>query len=176
MSPCAFAGWLALGWTEDPLETWLARDDSGEPCGWYALSLPQRENRQLASLSLVVHAARRRSGRGTALLQHAAMRARAAGRTRLEIDALEGSPGAAFAGALPARPAVTSVSRVLAQDRAPARRRDALRAEAKAAARGYTVLCWPAPPPRTRPRRSPPSTRPWPTRRMEPGRKCSPGT
>ena len=45
MSPRAFAGWLALGWTEDPLETWLARDDSGEPCGWYLLNLPQRENR-----------------------------------------------------------------------------------------------------------------------------------
>src|ERR1019366_10596585 len=44
MSLRAFAGWLALGWTEDPLEPWLARDDSGEPFGWYALSLPQREN------------------------------------------------------------------------------------------------------------------------------------
>jgi hypothetical protein len=48
MTPRGFAGWLARGWTEDPLETWLAREDSGEPCGWYALNLPQRENRQLA--------------------------------------------------------------------------------------------------------------------------------
>jgi hypothetical protein len=31
MSPRAFAGWLTLGWTEDPQETWLARDDSGRP-------------------------------------------------------------------------------------------------------------------------------------------------
>ena len=76
MSPRAFAGWLALGWTEDPLETWLARDDSGEPCGWYALNLPQRENRHRAWLNLAVHAARRRAGRGTALLRHAAGRAR----------------------------------------------------------------------------------------------------
>ena len=30
MSARAFAGWLALGWTEDPLD-WLARDDSGGP-------------------------------------------------------------------------------------------------------------------------------------------------
>ncbi|HEX3389643.1 MAG TPA: hypothetical protein VHT94_11455, partial [Streptosporangiaceae bacterium] len=29
MSARGFAGWLALGWTEDLLETWLARDDSG---------------------------------------------------------------------------------------------------------------------------------------------------
>ncbi len=147
MSSRAFAGWLALGWTEDPLETWLARDDSGEPCGWYALSLPQRENRQLAPLSLVVHAARRRSGRGTALLRHAAARARAAGRTVLEIGAPEGSPGAAFAGALTARPAVTSVPRVLVLDRVPAGRRAELRAEAEPAARGYTLLCWHGPAP-----------------------------
>src|SRR5229473_234780 len=72
MSPRSFAGWLALGFTEDPQETWLARDDSGEPCGWYVLSLPQRENRHLAPLSLTVHAARRRAGLGTALLRHAA--------------------------------------------------------------------------------------------------------
>jgi|GEM_PF-3883405 len=82
MSPRAFAGWLTLGWTEDPQETWLARDDSGRPCAWYALSLPQRENRQLAGLSLMVHAGWRRAGRGTALLRHAAGRARQAGRPK----------------------------------------------------------------------------------------------
>jgi len=95
MSPRSFAGWLTLGFTEDPQETWLARDGSGEPCAWYVLSLPQRENRHLAPLSLAVHADRRRAGRGTALLRHAAGRARQAGRTVLEMDALEGSPGAA---------------------------------------------------------------------------------
>ena len=147
MPPRAFAGWLALGWTEDPLETWLARDDSGEPCGWYALSLPLRENRQLAGLRLVVHAARRRAGRGTALLRHAAGRARQAGRTVLEMDALEGSPGAAFAGTLKTRPAVTAVRRVLALDDLPAGRRAPLRAEADRAARGYTLLTWEGPAP-----------------------------
>src|ERR1700729_1021223 len=135
MSPRVFAGWLALGWTEDPLETWLARDESGEPCGWYALNLPQRENRQLAGLSLVVHAARRRAGRGTALLRHTAGRAREAGRTVLEADALEGSPGAAFAGTLKARPSVTAVQRVLALADLPAEQRAALRGGAGTAAR-----------------------------------------
>ena len=147
MTPRVFAGWLALGWTEDPLETWLARDDSGEPCGWYALNLPQRENRQLAGLSLVVHAARRRAGRGTALLRHAAGRAREAGRTVLESDALEGSPGAAFAGTLKARPAVTAVQRVVALADLPAEQRAALRAEAEPAACGYTLLAWDGPAP-----------------------------
>jgi len=142
MSPNAFGGWLTLGFTEDPLETWLARDDSGEPCGWYMLILPRRENRHLAMLNLTVHAGWRRAGRGTALLRHAAAWARQAGRTVLESEALEGSPGAAFAGGLKARPSGIEVRRVLPLDRLPAGRRAALRAEAEPAARGYTLRSW----------------------------------
>jgi GNAT superfamily N-acetyltransferase len=147
MSPRAFAAWLALGFTEDPRETWLARDDSGEPCGWYALNLPERENRHLAGLSLTVHAARRRAGRGTALLRHAAGRAGEAGRTVFEFDALEGSPGAAFAGTLKTRPAGTEVRRVLDLDGLPPERRVTLRAEAESAARGYALRTWRGPAP-----------------------------
>ncbi len=139
--PRAFAGWLALGWTEDPQETWLARDDSGEPWGWYVLTLPQRENRRRALLSLMVHVPRRRAGRGTALLRHAAGRARQAGRTVLESDALGGSPRAAFAGALKTRPSVTAVRRVLELDRLPAGRRGALRAEAEPCLWGTAPQC-----------------------------------
>jgi GNAT superfamily N-acetyltransferase len=147
LSARAFAGWLALGWTEDPVETWLARDDSGEPCGWYMLNLPQRENRDRAWLSLTVHAARRREGRGTTLLRHAAGRTAQAGRTILEGQAREGSPGVAFAGTLKVRPSVTGIRRVLSLDRAPADRRAVLRAEAEAAARDYTLRTWAGPAP-----------------------------
>ncbi len=147
MSPRSFAGWLALGFTEDPRETWLARDDSGEPCGWYVLSLPHRENRHLARPTLMVHAGRRRAGRGTALLRHAAGRARQAGRTVLESDALDGSPGAAFAGTLKTRPSGTEVRRVLVLESLPAGRRAALRAEAEPPARGYALRSWPGPTP-----------------------------
>jgi GNAT superfamily N-acetyltransferase len=147
MTPRVFAGWLALGWTEDPVETWLARDESGEPCGWHALNLPQRENRQLAGLNLVVRADWRRVGRGTALLRHAAARAREAGRTVLGVDALESSPGAAFAGTLKARPSVTAVQRVLVLEDLPAGRRAALRREAEPAALGYTLATWHGPAP-----------------------------
>jgi hypothetical protein len=147
MTPRVFAGWLALGWTEDPVETWLARDDSGEPCGWYMLNLPQRENRHRASLELMVHAARRRADRGTTLLCHAAGRAAQAGRTVLETQAREGSPGAAFASALKARSPGTGVRRVLPLDRAPAGRWAVLRAEAESAARGYTLRSWVGPAP-----------------------------
>ena len=147
MSARAFAGWLALGWTEDPLENWLARDDSGEPCGWYSLSLPQRENRHQAWLSLVVHADRRRAGRGATLLRHAAGRAAQAGRTVLGGQAREDSPGAAFAGAVKARLSLTGIHRVLPLDRVPVSQWAGLREEAEAAARGYTLRTWAGPAP-----------------------------
>ena len=146
VSARGFAGWLALGWTEDPLETWLARDDSGQPCGWYVLTLHQRENRDRAHPHVVVHAARRRAGRGTALLQHAAGRAARAGRTVLDLQTREGSSGVAFAGTFKARRSLASVRRVLALDRVPAGRAG-LRAGAEAAARGYTLRSWSGPTP-----------------------------
>ena len=147
MSPRSFAGWLALGFTEDPLETWVARDDSGEPCGWYVLVLPHRENRHLAPLSLAVHAAGRRAGRGMGLLRHAAGRARQAGRTVFEVDAIEGSPGEAFAGTLKVRSAGIQVRRVLPLDRVPAARRAALWAGAEPSSRGYALRSWHGPAP-----------------------------
>ena len=70
MSFRPFAGWMECGWTEDPAEAWLARDDAGKACGWYRLSLPRRENRHLADLDVKVHASSRRAGLGTALLRH----------------------------------------------------------------------------------------------------------
>jgi hypothetical protein len=59
----AFAGWLTLSWTEDRPETWLARDAAGQPCGWYSLTLPERENTHLGYLSPVVGPAYRRRHR-----------------------------------------------------------------------------------------------------------------
>ena len=175
MTPRVFAGWLALGWTEDPLETWLARDDSGEPCGWYALNLPQRENRQLAGLSLAVHARLRRAGRGTALLRHAAGQARQAGRTVLEMDALEGSPGAAFAGTLKARPSLTAVQRVLALADLPAGRRAALRGKLSLRLSDTPWRPGKVRRPGTWLTRSLSSTGRWPTRPGRPGRRRRPG-
>jgi GNAT superfamily N-acetyltransferase len=109
MSPRYFAGWLKLGWTQDPAQTWLARDGAGEPCGWYVLGLPRRENQHLAEVALVVHPSRRRAGLGTALVRHAAARAGHLGRAVLSAQAREGSPGAAFARALGAREGITEV-------------------------------------------------------------------
>ena len=142
-----FASWLALGFTEDPSEAWLASAGSGGRAGWYVLRLPQRENRHLAMLSLVVHPDCRRAGRGGALLRHAAGRARQHGRTLLTGEAREDSPGSAFARAAGARHEITEVRRVLVLNEIPPGRLPSLRAQAGQAARGYVVLDWAGPAP-----------------------------
>jgi hypothetical protein len=147
MSLRLFAGWLELGWTEDPSQTWLARDATGRACGWYALTTPERENRHHASVTLVVHAASRRAGLGTALLRHAASRAQLAGRARLAGGAREGSPGCAFARAAGGQQGIAEVRRVLELAAGPAGHLARIRAEAASAARGYALLSWAGPVP-----------------------------
>src|ERR1700750_2285659 len=56
-----FGGWLAVGWSGDPREVWLAVDQ-GSAAGWYRLGLPSRENLDQAGLELVVHPAGRQGG------------------------------------------------------------------------------------------------------------------
>ena len=136
MSPRAFRAWLRYGWTEDPSEAWLAGTDEGEVCGWYLLSLPERENRHLADLNLVVAPPRRRAGLGKALLGHAAGRARQAGRTLLTGRTEESSAGAAFARSLGARHTLTGIFSVLRLASIPPGHLAALREAAAAAATG----------------------------------------
>jgi GNAT superfamily N-acetyltransferase/RimJ/RimL family protein N-acetyltransferase len=147
MSLRCLAGWLTLGWTEDPSETWLARDAAGQPCGWYVLSLPQRENRHLGRVTPMVHASRRRAGLGTALVRHVAARAHRLGRTLLESNAREDSPGSAFARRFGARLTITEVRSVLQVSPSDAGRLAALRGTAEKAARGYSLLSWDGPVP-----------------------------
>jgi GNAT superfamily N-acetyltransferase len=147
MSLRCFAGWLALGWTEAPRETCLLRDDAGQPCGWYVLSLPDRENRHLAELTPTVHPTRRRAGLGTALFRHGAQRAARLGRTMMSGDALEGTPGAAFARAQRGRPGITEVRRILRLNEIPPGQLTRLGQAAEAAAAGYQLLTWAGPAP-----------------------------
>ncbi len=146
MSPRAFQAWLRYGWTEDPSEAWLARDDDdGEVCGWYLLSLPERENRHLADLNLVVAPPRRRAGFGTALLSHAADRARQAGRTLLTGHSEEASAGAAFARSQGAGHRLTGTFAVLRLRSIPPGHLPDLRRKAAAAAVGYSLVSWEGP-------------------------------
>jgi GNAT superfamily N-acetyltransferase len=147
MSARFFAGWLTLGWTGDRQEVWLARDSQGEPFGWYQLSLPQRDNQHLARVTPTMHPAHRRSGLGTALVRHAAGRARESGRTVLSGYARDGSPGSAFAAVIGAQPGLSHVGRVLRLPEMPAGRLAALRAQAEPHATGYVLLSWDGPAP-----------------------------
>lgn len=140
-----FQGWLKYGWSEDPQETWLARDIAGAPCGWFVLTLPKRENRSYAYLHLFVHPARRRAGLGRALAGHAAARAVRCGRTLLNGDTIESSAGTAFARAIGAREGITAIRRVLRLATLSRSSVADLRASAQAAARGYSLLQWEGP-------------------------------
>jgi len=142
MSPRTFRAWLRYGWTEDPSEAWLALGGDGELCGWYLLTLPERENRHLADLNLVVAPARRRAGLGTALLGHAADRARQAGRTLLTGHTEEVSAGTAFVRALGARHRLTGTFAVLRLGSVPPGHLADLRRKAAAAAVGYSLVSW----------------------------------
>jgi GNAT superfamily N-acetyltransferase len=145
LSPRAFRTWLRYGWTEDPQESWLARDSKGEVCGWYLLGLPERENQHRAAITLVVAPSRRRAGLGTALLGHAADRARQAGRTLLTSHSYEATAGAAFARAIGARHRMTGVFWALRPRSLPAGRLARLRESAASAAAGYSLVSWEGP-------------------------------
>jgi GNAT superfamily N-acetyltransferase len=142
MSPRGFRSWLTYGWTEDPMQTWLARDSTRQACGFYQLILPERENRHLAELIPVVHPTRRRAGLGTALVAHAAARASTAGRTALMAHTAEGSAGEAFARTLGAQYRMTGMFSALRLDSMPAGHLAGLRAKAVSASPGYSLLTW----------------------------------
>lgn len=146
MSERVFTGWLARGWTEDPRQAWLATDD-GEPAGGYVLTAPERENRHLAAVDVLVAPQRRRTGVGTALVRHAAGQATARGREVMTFEARQGSAAEAFFRSLAAEPGIIEVNRVLRLADVPAGRLAALRAQAQAAALGYSLLSWEGPVP-----------------------------
>ena len=136
----SFGAWVSgFG---DPRRIWLATDHAGRPAGCYVLSLPARENLTMAAALLAVVPARRRAGIGTALLQHCAGQARRASRLRLAGEALDESPGAAFAAAAGARAGMAFVFRQLIIDADLRTRLAGLRAASRPHAAGYTLLSW----------------------------------
>jgi len=147
MSDRVFAGWLRKHWTGDRPETWLARDATGAPCGWYSLILPERENIHLAYVNPLVGLPYRRQGIGTALVRHAAERAQEQGRVILVAEARLGSPGDGFSRALGARAGLPEAGRVLHVRAIADGHLARLRARAQAAAHGYSLLSWEGPTP-----------------------------
>jgi GNAT superfamily N-acetyltransferase len=136
-----FEGWLKTGWVGDPRQTWLVADEGGV-AGWYLLELPSRDNKHLGVLDVMVRPDRQRRGLGTALLEHAAGRALADGRSLLTGYARVGSAGEAFARSLGATPGLREIWRVLDLDDVPAGLLAGLRAQAEPAAAGYSLISW----------------------------------
>jgi len=136
------SGWLKH--PEHPIELWVADDGAaaGRLGGWYQLRLPDRENLDRAGVTLFVHPASRRGGLGRALLRHAAARAAEHGRSTLRGEALQGTPGAAFAARIGATAGLVDARRVLALDAIPPGRIAALRSGAAGAATGYSLVSW----------------------------------
>ena len=147
MSDRVFAGWLRLSWTEARPQTWLARDATGTPRGFYLLTLPERENTHLAYLDPLVGLPHRRQGIGTTLVRHAAGRAREGGRVSLTAEATLGSAGEGFSRALGAQAGLPEASRVLHVRTIPGGHLARLRARAQAAAAGYSLLSFEGPVP-----------------------------
>ena len=147
MSRRAFTAWLALGWTEDHPEAWLARDEAGRICAWYSITFSERENTHLARLTPLVGPGYRRRGIGTALVRHAAAQAHVRGRTQLAAESRQGSPAEAFCRALGAGLGLTEAVRVLRVSDIPDGHLPALRSRAQAAAPGYALVSWEGPVP-----------------------------
>jgi RimJ/RimL family protein N-acetyltransferase len=140
--------WLRYGFQGHPGEVWFARDAPGAPViAWYRLGLPDRENRETASLHLVVHPDQRRQGIGAELLEHATKRAQAHDRTRLVAEVREGGAGEAFATRCQATRGITEVRRVLDVTTIPDGHLEKLRGEAASHAAGYTLVSWTGPTP-----------------------------
>jgi RimJ/RimL family protein N-acetyltransferase len=142
MARTVFDGWLTMGWTGEPRETWLGCGPDGSVAGWYLLEVPDRDNRHLGIVDLFVDPARRRQGSGTALLRHAAERALAGGRRLLAGAAIQDSPGESFARSLGAKAGLAEIRRRLDLAAVPAGLVAGLRASAQEAAAGYTLISW----------------------------------
>lgn len=129
---------------------WSVAHLDGVPVGWIQLYLPTLDNIENASVELVVDPAYRRRGVGRALHEHGLMLLREYGRKRLvgsTVTPLPGEegrelPGAAFAAAAGARPALADVRRRLDVATLDRPRLAALLAETRAAAAGYRTVRW----------------------------------
>jgi GNAT superfamily N-acetyltransferase len=123
-------------------QTWLGLDDAGGPVGYYLLITPDADNPTMAWCELAVAPGRRRSGTGRALVGHCANQARLARRERLVGEALDDSPGSAFATAIGATSGITEVLRRLDVGDALTARLALLRTAARALADGYSLVTW----------------------------------
>lgn len=142
MSPGIFRIHLTEGFDHEPGEVWAGYDDAGAVVAHYRLNLPDLENLDRASLSLIVHPDARRRGYGREMLRHGAQRAAAHGRIILEGNSTEDGAGEAFAHAAGAKLAIEEVRRVQDLGQVAPETVAELRAGAEQAAGGYSLVTW----------------------------------
>jgi GNAT superfamily N-acetyltransferase len=148
MTGQVLSAWLQESFTGDAAQTWyLPGSAPGSVIGWYRLVLPDLENRDRADLLIVIDPAARRQGLGRRLLRHASERAAAEGRSVLGGEVRDGTAGEAFADAIGAKPGIAGAMRRLYLGTVPAGKFAAVRAEATAAASGYSLVRWTGPTP-----------------------------
>jgi RimJ/RimL family protein N-acetyltransferase len=142
-----YEAWIREGWAGERRQTALAVDDDGTPVGGCLVELPDRQNKHIGWVTIVVPPERRRRGLGRELLRHAAASAAADGRTLVTADVRLGSPGAAFAAAVGARAGLIEVRRVLDLTAIPGGHLAGLRGKAEASSGGYSLVHWTGPTP-----------------------------
>lgn len=130
---------------DDPVRLVVAAEDG--PVGVAQVVLPERDNAHVALVAPWVAPSARRAGVGRALWTAVQRTARQQGRTRLLVEALEGSPLDGFLGSVGARPELTEVlrqQRIAELDLGQVR---LLRAQAQERAAGYRIVPWAGPTP-----------------------------
>ena len=135
------AGNVRQPWPGMEVHSFLAHDDD-TLVGWCSLMPSLTENRDTAPVELSVHPRHRRRGLGREMLREAGRRAAELDRTRLVAEASAGGPGAAFAAAVGARPALADTQRRLDLRTVDESLHSALFDDAAAHAGGYSLLRW----------------------------------
>jgi GNAT superfamily N-acetyltransferase len=137
---------LTLPWPDEEDRAYLATVD-GVPVGYCQATVHLVDNRDVLGCELVVHPDHRRRGYGTALLKQLVAYAGESGCTRLLTEMPMDGPGAPWARARGARPVMEEMLRRLDLTRVDSVSQDALLAQARSYATGYTVLQWTSPMP-----------------------------
>ncbi|MGH3157388.1 MAG: GNAT family N-acetyltransferase [Streptosporangiaceae bacterium] len=146
-SQALYTAWIRRGWSGERRKTALAIGDDGTPVGAYLVELPERHNKHLGWLALMVPPGRRRHGIGRELLRHAAGSASREGLTTLTAEVRCDTPGAAFATAVQARAGLVNVRRVLDLATIPDGHLASLRRRAGPGSAGYSLVSWVGPVP-----------------------------
>ena len=146
--PCRtfHGGILTLPWPDEEDRAYLASVD-GVPVGYCTATVHLVDNRDVLGCELVVHPDHRHRGYGSALLQQLIAVAGESGCTRLLTEMPMDGPGAPWARARGARPVMEEMHRRLDLTTVDSAAHDALLAQARSHATGYTVLQWTSPMP-----------------------------